>query len=149
MRPQVKKKKDWPLFRFGTFKDCLNEFELKEKIYVRVFRNLLEAVILEGATSDLVATLAFLICHTESNLYVNSPKIDDAKHLVHIGMVSKDKRKISDVAKMITSNIQRYPTHIVVETRFHLDNSYLNSKHMNKLSLEKVMDNISETMANA
>ena len=142
VRPKSKKKAPWPLFRYGVERDCMHEFELKEKIYVRVFRNLVECVVMEGVTSDLVGTLAFLLCHVEANIYVNQPKPDDIKHLVHIGMISKEKRKISDVAKLIATNVHQYPAHFVVETRFHTKNSYLNSHFINKHTLGRIMDKI-------
>ena len=81
VRPKVKKPKPWPLFKYGTQADCMHEFQLKEKAYVRVFRNLIEIVFLKGVDSDTVAMIAFLICHVEANLYVNTPTEKDYKHL--------------------------------------------------------------------
>ena len=142
VRPKVKKPKPWHLFKYGVMEDCLNEFQLKEKAYCRVFRNLIEIVFLKDVDSDTVGMMAFLVCHVEANLYVNTPTDSNYKHLTHIGMVSKDKRKPSEVARLMASNIRAYPSHFVCEVRFHAGNSIFNSHHINRYTLGRIMEKI-------
>ena len=122
----------------------MREFQIHDKIYVRVFRNLVEAVITEGVSSEEIGLLAFLVSHVDCNMFATMPTADDPKRLVHIGMASKDKTKIGDVAKTIQGSIRFYPSHIVLETRFHTKNSVFNSTVINRRTMRRMLASIRE-----
>ena len=120
----------------------MREFKIHDKIFVRVFRNLVEAVILEGVSTEEIGLLAFLISHVDCNMFATMPTQDDPKRLVHIGMAAKDSSRIGQVAQNIQSSIRFYPSHIVLETRFHTSNSIFNSVCMNRRTLRRMMAHV-------
>ena len=140
------KKNPWPLFFYGVEADIMREIQNHEKLYVRVFRNLVEAVIMEGVSSEEIGLLAFLVSHVDCNLFATMPTQDDPKRLVHIGMAAKDQSKLADVAKTIQGSIRFYPAHIVLETRFHTKNSIFNSVVINRRTMNRMMSRIKQSL---
>ena len=90
MRPDKPKKTIWPLFRFGIAHDTMYEFSILDKIFVRCFKNLVEAVIMEGTRTSEISVLAFFINHVDARVYVSIPIDTDPKRLRHIANAYKD-----------------------------------------------------------
>jgi hypothetical protein len=146
IRPLLGKRKPWPLFFYGVEPDIMREFTIHHKIFVRVFRNLVECVIMEGVSSEEIGLLAFLTSHVDCNMYSTMPTQDDPKRLVHIGMSSSKTKDLARVAQTIQGGIRVYPAHIVLETKFHTKNSVFNSAAINRHSLRRMLLKIKRSL---
>ena len=131
------KKKFEPLFKFGAPRDIITAFDIKEKIYVKVFKNLIECVVLEGSNQFDLAMLTWLLLHTEGHLFVNVPTPTEPKKLLHLHNVVRND-KVENVTSIITSSITLYPCHIVLQTKFQTYNSIFNSPVINKHGLARI-----------
>jgi len=132
-RPAESKPAKWPLFYFGV--RTIRQFQLRNKIYCRIFPNLVEVVVLRGVTTEDILVLAFLLCHSESNLFVASNK--DRK-LTHIGRVTREQREVKNVSRTIQSAIREFPCHLVVEVKYSTINSLVGSPMMNKTTINRL-----------
>lgn len=140
-------KETWsPLFKFGAVPDIVTEFNIKEKIWFRVYRNLVEVVIVEEANQTQIAMAAWFLAHAEGHLLVNTPVPDDPKKLLHITNIELNS-KISSIALAMTGAIMAYPCHFVHETKFHTANSIFGSAIINKYALRRLYDQLSLKLA--
>ena len=151
MRPKDPKKTPWPLFRFGITKDCMFEFSILDKIYVRCFRNLVEAVIVEGVRSSDVAVLSFFINHVDARVYVNIPTDNEPKKLRHIANAySKPTvQQLKELTRAMIASIVKYPTRVVVETKFQTVDSIFNSDLTNPSTIRKLGDKFAGAMGSS
>jgi hypothetical protein len=126
-----------PLFKFGAPRDIVTAFDIKEKIFVKVFNNLIECVVLEGANQYDLAMLAWLLLHTEGHLFVNVPTQMEPKRLLHITNVKADS-KVMDTTSKMTSSITKYPCHFVLQAKFQTYNSIFNSPVIHRHGLARI-----------
>ena len=127
-----------PLFRFGAPRDLIvGLVNVKDRVMFKVFSNLVEFVIMEGADEYDLAMAMWLISHCQGHLFVNSPTQEDPKKLVHIANVT-EKSRVADLVRSIATNLVRYPSHFVLETTFDTQNSIFGSLLLNKHSVNRI-----------
>ena len=116
---------------------------IKNKIYARVFLDLVEFIIEEGVESTHVRMMAWLLtnCGGKNNLFVNLPSDSDPMRLKHIANVEY-KGRLSSITKAITKALVKYPTHYVMQCQFKTTNTLLGSIFMNPASIDRMYNNI-------
>ena len=61
-----------------------SSFNIDKLIYVRIYKHLIEIVLLKGVNESQVKTVAWILNHTIGTLHVNTPMPDDSAKLKHI-----------------------------------------------------------------
>ena len=131
-------KPNLPMFRYGVPSDVISDLiNIKDKILMKVYRNLVEFIVLEGVDEYNIAMAMWLVSHCEGHLHVNAPLPTDPKNLVHIANVT-EKTKVVDLVAAVARNLVRYPTHFVLETTFDTANSIFGSLLLNKHSVNRI-----------
>ena len=134
-----------PLFRFGAQKDLMVEMvNVKDRIMFKVFSNLIEVIIMEGADEYDLAMAMWMITHVPGHLFINLPTADDPKKLKHLANVTKNSR-VSDLVTAVVGHLIKYPAHLVLQSQFAIDESLMNqpelqSREAMNLIYEKVKD---------
>ena len=111
-----------PLFKYAYVGDLIRDFDIKQHIWIRVTKSLIEAVVLQGAKDFEIRCLAFMLNHVEGHFLVNTPVPEDGYKLKQIMKVTKETRD-SDVSKAIFRELYEYPTHLVLYSDFNVANS--------------------------
>ena len=115
---------------------------------MRCFKKLVEAVIMESTRTSEVAVLAFFINHVDARVYVNIPLDTDPRRLQHIANAYKDTNvgQLRQLSQAIVASIIKYPTRIVVETKFQVQDSIFNSDLTNSITIRKLNDRFAEAL---
>ena len=109
-----------PMFRYGAPQDIVSDvIEVGQKVWIKVFQNLVEMICLQGVTEDQIAFGCWLIHHVDGPLLVNLPTHKDPDALKHLMDVS-DKTRIRQMTQMIMRQLVRYPTHFVIKSDYRL-----------------------------
>ena len=122
MKPNPKPYKpgNIPLFRYGAPHDIVSDvIEIGKKVWFKVFKNLVELIVLDGILPEQIAFACWMISHVDGPLLVNVPTQADPSALKHIAEIGPQSR-IGDIVRLMTRNIVRYPTHFVVKSEFKL-----------------------------
>ena len=116
------------MFRFGVPSDVISDLiNIKDKILMKVYRNLVEFIVMEGVDEYNLAMAMWLVSHCQGHLFVNSPVPNDLKKLVHIANVT-EKSKVRDLVASVARHLVKYPTHFVLETTFDTANSLFDAQ---------------------
>ncbi len=119
-KPKPYKPGNIPLFRYGAPHDIVSDvIEIGKKVWFKVFKNLVEIIVLDGILPEQIAFACWMISHVDGPLLVNVPTQADPSALKHIAEIGP-KSRISDIVRLMTRNIVRYPTHFVVKSEFKL-----------------------------
>ena len=132
------KKPTAPMFRFGVPSDVISDLiNIKDKVLMKVYRNLVEFIVMEGVDEYNLAMAMWLVSHCQGHLFVNSPVPGDLKKLVHIANVT-EKSKVRDLVASVARHLVKYPTHFVLETTFDTANSLFGSMMLNRHSINRI-----------
>jgi hypothetical protein len=119
-KPKEFKPGNLPLFRYGAPHDIVSDvIEIGKKVWFKVFRNLVELIVLDGVLPEQIAFACWMIHHVDGPLLVNLPTQADPSALKHI-MDIDGKTRIRDIVQRMTRSLIRYPTHFVVKSVFRL-----------------------------
>ena len=141
MFPEKHKNK---LFRFGEPTQAVSSLiVIKDRIFAKVFTNLVEFILEEGVVGSDIRMMAWLLtnCEGTNHLFVNTPTDAEPMKLMHIANVAYHGR-VSDVTRAITKAMVKFPTHYVMECQFKATNTLLASTFMNPESLERIYKNV-------
>ena len=108
------------MFRYGAPHDIVSDvIEIGKKVWLKVFRNLVEVILLDGVLPEQIAFACWMVHHVDGPLLVNLPTQSDPGALKHV-MDINEKTRIGDIVRLMTRNIVRYPTHFVIKSHFKL-----------------------------
>ena len=112
------KPKHGPLFKYGSVYDILKEFNINEKIYVRVYKQGVETVFLKGVQEASIKTVAWILNHLIGTLFVNTPTPEDTSKLRHIFNVT-EKSVSMDIMKAMLKHLDTttFPLHYYLATK--------------------------------
>ena len=113
---------------------------VKDRVMFKVFSNLIELVVMEGADEYDLAMAMWLLSHVEGHLFINLPTPDDPKRLQHLANITPTSR-ISDLVSTIVGHLLKYPAHLVLQAKFKIDDSVM---HQPELQNREAMNLIYE-----
>ncbi len=119
-----------PLFRFGSPSDVMTDLiEIGSKVFVKVFKPLLEIIIHEGVSENDIRFIGSLILHAHGPFFVNIPSKDDPMRLLQLGQVD-DTTRLRDIQAAITGALSgnAWPIHFVLRADFKVRQSIFVSK---------------------
>ena len=134
-----------PLFRFGAPSDAMTDLiEIGSKVYVKVFRPLLEVIVHEGVTEADIRFIANLLLHANGPLFVNLPKPDDPSYLLQLGHVD-EKTRIRDLQAAMTGALagQTYPVHFVLRADFDVRKSIFLGRWVSQEAIQHMKKHLS------
>jgi hypothetical protein len=128
-----------PLFKYAYSGDILRDFDLNKFIYVRVCKNLIEAILLNGVREWEIKVLAYMLNHVVGQMFVNIPTNEDNAKLHHIFNVTKGS-ETKDIYNAISKNVdpQSYPMHFVLYAKWNVEGSSL-MHQMNKKTVGRLL----------
>ena len=132
-----------PLFRFGAAGDLVKQMvNIKDRVLFKVFRNLIEIIVMRGVDEYDLAMAFWLLTHVEGHLFVNLPTPDNPKKLVHIANVTQ-KSRISELVTTAVGQLVRYPTHFVLQTQFStMKGIFTNKAISNREAMDKIYEKV-------
>jgi len=137
------------LFRFGAPSQAVSSLIIiKDKIFARVFIDLVEFIVEEGVQAGDIRMMAWLLtnCGGKNNLFVNIPTPADPMKLRHIANVEY-KGRLANITKSISKALYQYPTHYVMQCQFKTTNTLLGSFFMNPESIKRMYNNVNLRLA--
>ena len=116
--------KEWsgPLFKYAVGMDIIRDFNIRENIWVRVTKSLIEVVVLENTSEFEVRVIAFMLNHVVGKFLVNTPLPEDSDKLKHILDV-KNETKDNQVSSAMFRELEKFPTHFVLYSDFNIGGS--------------------------
>ena len=121
MRQHMEANLPGPLFKYGSVYDILKEFDINRKIFVRIYKNLVEVVVLKGVKEPELKVVAWILNHLIGTFFVNTPTPQDTAALKHIKNVTKETKSVEILKCMMKYLDDRfYPIHFVLATKHNM-----------------------------
>ena len=90
-------------------------------IFVRIYKNLVEVVVLKGVKEAELKVVAWILNHLIGTFFVNTPTPSDTSALKHIKNVTKETKSM-EILKCIQRYLDDrfYPIHFVLATKHNM-----------------------------
>ena len=119
-------KKEWsgPLFKYAVGMDLIRDFNIRQNIWVRVTKTLIEVVVLENTRDFEIRVIAFMLNHVVGKFLVNTPIPEDSDKLKHILDVTNETKDVQ-LSNVIFKELDNFPKHYVLYSDFNVGGSAL------------------------